>query len=131
MAFTFNSALASDLDRVRLNIGDTVADDGVLPNRANVANEVITALLSSEENIPCATATACEYIAASWRSRPAFGLTDNGLPADSIATNWDRQAATWRERCAATGGGDTGAVYLSVATFTKSDSFADEAGEYA
>jgi hypothetical protein len=108
MGFSFSPSLGSDLDRVRLNIHDIEFHSGPLPDGANVEDETITALLTSEGNVACATAALFDYLAAAWRNKPVFGPGELSTIHVNVANGYEREASKWRERCADTGGGNTG-----------------------
>lgn len=66
MSFSYSSSLATDRDKVRFFIGDTVSGSGVKPSGANLSNEEIDALVTLAGSWQGAAALACRGLASSW-----------------------------------------------------------------
>lgn len=78
MSFTYNPA--TDLGQVRTEIGDTVLNDGILPNKVNFSNEEIEGYLSSEgDHVMRAVAHAFEVASRRWAIVP----TESSLGPES------------------------------------------------
>lgn len=90
MAFTYTGNLDTDLDRVRFEIGDTVADAGVMPNGANIPDATINALIAREGSWGAAAAAACEALARHWSkiaaSQSVGGRSESNQQAQNFRT---------------------------------------------
>ncbi len=61
MSFTYD--LATDIGKVRFEIGDTTSGTGVKPDGSNITDEELQVVLTREGSTGRATAAACEALA--------------------------------------------------------------------
>jgi hypothetical protein len=66
MTFTYDGSLATDVEKVRFDIGDTQENDGPRPDSSNYSDEEITAIIAQEGNFGKAIARMYEVLAAEW-----------------------------------------------------------------
>ena len=99
MAFTYDSRISSDRDRVRLYIRDTVSGSGPLPNDANFEDAEIDGLIAAEGTWQTAVAAAFETLAGAWARFPSFSES-GGLSVNrsDIAKSYQQQAQDWRKK---------------------------------
>lgn len=121
MTFTYDGALATDLDKVRFEIGDRTSGAGLRPDSANFTNEEIGAVLTLEGSWGRAAARLCEVLANEWSS-----VAGSVRMAD-YAEDYTKRAEMWRRRAqdlrVTYGGGGGGMV--SVGTI-KVDGYSDD-----
>ena len=86
-------------DRVRFEIGDTVKDDGPLPDDANLQDEEIASLFLIEASFECVVAACFERISSAWQSRPFIGVNEFGTEHGRVAEGFMDKAKMWRGRC--------------------------------
>lgn len=98
MAFTYDLEATGDglaVSQIRLKIGDSVQNDGVLPDKGNFADAELLELYDQEgSHVERAAAAALEIAARRWRRkadlavgdyRESFSQVANGLAADAKA----------------------------------------------
>lgn len=66
MTFTYNGDLATDLDRIRFAIDDTVDGTGIKPNGDNFTDEELEGLLADEGTVGRTVAAVFEKLAGSY-----------------------------------------------------------------
>jgi hypothetical protein len=102
--YSFDPALSSNVDKLRVELGDTVLNQGqgVKPGGANLSNEELTywlAQAASETNVILGAAVrACDALAHMWA--PAHDIT-SGPESESFsqtADRWSQEAARLRAR---------------------------------
>ena len=97
MAFTYLGTLATDLDKVRFNLNDTVEDAGPRPADANFSNAELTGLITQEGSWQRAVAAGFERLAAEWTRYPSFRETQGlSLNRTDIAKGFRDSASEWR-----------------------------------
>jgi hypothetical protein len=128
MSFSYDltaSGTALVVARVRLDIGDTIQNDGVRRNGGNFSDEEILDFYSREGSVQAATsARACETLVREW----APAVDEQAGP---IRHSYSQAAARWEKAAAAfrlVAGGGAAAFSYSL---TRSDGYADLAAEDA
>jgi len=96
MAVTYLGTYATDLDKVRENIRDTVENAGPRPADANFADAVINGIITAEGSWQRAVAACFEMLAAEWRRHPSYSTDGLKLDRSDIADGFDKIAAKWR-----------------------------------
>lgn len=96
MAFTYSGTLATDLDKVRFYLQDTVSGSGPKPGDGNFTNAELTGLITAEGTWQRAVAAGFETLAAAWRRHPDFTADGLSLKRGSIADGYAKQAKEWR-----------------------------------
>lgn len=133
MAFTFNPTPTSDLDKLRVAIGDVQRNDGPAPDRANLENELLLYFLETAGSVAGAAALACDHLAALWTSRPIFGPGELSTIHVDMYKKFKAAAEDWRARDAEGGslgdGVGSGAV-VRIGSFARADAYSDYGGEY-
>jgi hypothetical protein len=125
--FTFNSTPVTDLDKLRVIIGDTAFDNGPAPDHANLDDAILEYFLDTGGNVAGAAALAFEHLAALWVSRPIFGPGELSTTHANLYDKFMKLAAEWRGR---TSDPDVSGAVVSVATFTRVDGYTDNGSEY-
>lgn len=136
MTFTYDLASADPviarLSRVRLLIGDTVENAGVLPSGANLQDEEITALITAEQGVGGGAAAAMELISTRYANAVDVRSGDVSKSQSQIAKSWSQRAAAQRSSnlrtyLAATGGGSAG-LSVNVTYESSTDDRRTESG---
>jgi hypothetical protein len=97
MVFTYD--LTTDTGKLRLLIGDTVEDEGALPQGKNFANHELEFFLSEADNdLKLAEASATEALAAAWSkvANTTMGPLKESL--SDVAKAFERRAMVLREQ---------------------------------
>lgn len=95
MAFTYD--LNTDVGQIRLFIGDTQEDAGLLPDGRNIQDEEITALLAQEEGILRRGAAAClEMLSNVWAAQAGSYELGEESEENTQAKAYADQAKTLR-----------------------------------
>ncbi|MBN1430450.1 MAG: hypothetical protein JXB07_18920 [Anaerolineae bacterium] len=103
MTFTYDLA-SSDaqvalISRVRLEIGDTVENDGVTPSGSNLSDEEITIFLDRESDDELrAAAAACEALARQWARVANIAVGPRREDLGKVAAEWRASAAELRRQ---------------------------------
>jgi len=119
MAFTYLGTLASDRDKVRFYIQDTVSGSGPKPSNGNFTDAELDGLLTAEGNWQQAVAAAFEALAASWAGYADWQVGPRRESSSQIAQRYTQRAQQWREK--QLGG---------VGTLVRTDAYTDETSEY-
>ena len=98
MAITYLGTYATDLDKVRENIRDTVDSAGPRPADANFTDAVINGIITDEGSWQRATAALFEMLAAEWRRHPSYSTDGLKLDRRDIADGFDKIAKDWRDK---------------------------------
>ncbi len=128
MTFTYNVTPSTDLDLIRLTIGDNVEDTGVKPNGTNYSDEEINFFLSKEGNNPNKTvARLYENLATLYATYVDTKIGSRDEKLSKVADNYIKLAAKWRDDY---GYGDTSTA-LVTGFVTRVDGYSDDitAGE--
>lgn len=97
MAFTYVGTLATDLDRVRFSLGDTVSGAGPRPADGNFTDAEIAGLIALEGSWQRAVGAGFERLAAEWTRYPNFSTDGLRVDRSDIAAGYKAQAAKWRK----------------------------------
>jgi hypothetical protein len=97
MAFTYVGTLATDLDRVRFSLGDTVSGAGPRPADGNFTDAEIAGLIALEGSWQRAVGAGFERLAAEWTRYPNFSTDGLRVDRSDIAAGFQAQAAKWRK----------------------------------
>ena len=96
MAFNYLGTLATDRDKVRFNVSDTVDGAGPRPADGNFSDAEIDGLITQEGSWQCAVAAGFERLSAEWTRLPSFKADGLSLNRSDIAKGYAAQAAQWR-----------------------------------
>lgn len=119
MAFTYD--LATDIGKLRLNLGDKTANKGPLPDQSNFSDEELQSLLTQEGNVMRAVAAACEVLATIWSA--VSDSQSSGDQSESFG-----QAGRFRDRAAALRSQYGGASTAFAVSFRRHDGYSVNAG---
>lgn len=97
MTFTYNLASADAeilrISKVRLELGDTVANTGVRPDGTNLQDEEIKVWLGEESNdIQAAAARAARALASMWTTVANITVGPRSEQLGQIADGWAKRA---------------------------------------
>ncbi len=97
MSFSYNDDLSTDLDYVRFQIGDTIENAGVKPNKSNFSDEELGSLITIEGSKERAVASAFEALASLWARYidTEIGARDEKL--SQVAKRYGDLAKKWRD----------------------------------
>lgn len=119
MTVTYLGTLATDRDKVRFYIQDTVENSGPKPSNGNFSDAEIDGLLTAEGTWEQAVAAAFDTLAAAWAGYADWTVGPRSERASQIAERYSQRAQTWRDR--QLGG---------VATLVRTDAYTDDSSEY-
>ena len=115
MAFTYVGDLSTDLDTVRLNVGDTVQNSGPRPDKRNFSDAEAGAIITAEGHVTAATARIFEILSAEWA---AYNLVERegevSFDAKGLADFYKALAYDWRAK--PNGGDDSRSLQAGVIT---------------
>jgi hypothetical protein len=124
MTFTYDlintDPVVVDISKVRLEIGDTVEGDGVLPDRGNLSDEEIALLLAREGGLMRAVAAICELLARHWARVANITVGPRREDLSKVSEQWADLAESIREQFGFT----TGRV--SVSALTRVDGYSGD-----
>lgn len=107
MTFTYNlSASGEDLriSKVRLEVGDTIENDGIRPDGSNLADAEVSYFLDKEDDdIGRAAAAVCESMANTWARYANTRVGPRREDLSDVAESWAKRAEALRDQY---GGGD-------------------------
>ena len=120
VTITYLGTLATDLDKVRFNLSDTVENAGPRPADANYTDAELNGLISQEGSWQRAVAAGFERLAAEWTRYPSFRETQGlSLNRTDIAAGFRDSAGEWRARFGA-------AIPVYVAGQITKDGYSDD-----
>lgn len=94
MAFTYDFAVKSDVSRIRLALGDTVRDSGVLPDGKNFSDDEIEAILVECNNdVDATTFVFLKSLANTWGTYVDITVGPRKESLSQIAAHYSRRAA--------------------------------------
>ena len=120
MAFTYAGTLATNLDKARFYLQDTVENSGPKPGDGNFADAELSGLITAEGSWQRAVAAGFETLAAAWRRYPDFKADGLTLNRSDIADGYAAQAKVWRAKY---GSASSGAGSRAV---TRRDGYSDD-----
>lgn len=100
MPFTYSDTLATNADKVRFHLGDTVQDTGPRPDGRNFSDNEIAYFLSEEsDKWEAAVAHGFEVLQSEWTQ---YALSeregDVSMSATQVADKYGKLAEQWRAR---------------------------------
>ena len=104
MAFTFNATPTTDLDSLRIAIGDVTEHDGQAPSRANLTDALLGYFLEEAGSVAGAAAMAFDHLASLWIAHPVFGPGELSTTHVDIYRKFKAAADDWRGRVTGDGG---------------------------
>lgn len=112
MTFTYAGTFATDLDKVRFEVGDTVSANALF------TDEEIAYKLTEYSNVLLCAAALCEVLATRYAGDFKFKTDDQEFDRSTLAAQYTARAEALRAR--APGGG------LSTIGVTRVDGFSDD-----
>lgn len=109
MSFTYD--LATDVGKLRLEIGDTAEDEEIKPNGENFSDEELEHLLSDEGSVGRTAARSCEILARMYA--PLVDLAV-GPQRESLSDAYDHWLSEAKRLRIEHGGGTSRAVSAGV-----------------
>lgn len=92
MAFTYNLTGTGNellISQVRLELGDTVEDDGVLPSGANLSDaEILSKLTTYSSDVEQATGALCTVLARHWARAADIAVGPRRENLSQVSTRW-------------------------------------------
>lgn len=98
MAFTYLGTLATDRDKVRFHLQDTVSGSGPKPADGNFTDAEIDGLLDAYGSWRRAVAGGFDTLATAWRRYPTFKADGLSLNRSDIAKGFADAARDWRRK---------------------------------
>lgn len=110
MTFTYDLANADAtkvlISKVRLELGDTVANKGMRPDGSNLSDEEISVWLAAESNHIMHTVTrACDALARMWANMADVTVGPRSEGFSKISSDWADRAQELRKQYGDPGGG--------------------------
>lgn len=102
MTFTYVGDLSTDLDKVRFNISDKVADDGPQPGGTNFTDEEIGGLVTVEGSWQKAVAGCFDALAAVWTQYNDIQAGPHREDLSQVADGYKELAKKWRDEFGST-----------------------------
>ena len=121
MAFTYLGTLATNLDKVRFYIKDTVENSGPRPSDNNYTDAELSGLVTTEGSWQRAVAAAFESLAAEWTRYPTFDDGALKLNRSDIADGYAALAASWRRKYGTSSGTASGSRAITRVDAYSSD----------
>lgn len=124
MSFNYTGSLTTDVEKVRLEIGDTLPNNGPRPMRRNFSDGEIGYFLTAEDDrLNGAVARAYEVLAGEWGSyAQSESNGDKRRDASNVAAAHRVQAASYRNK---TDGEATRASAVGSTMPTRVDGYSD------
>ena len=99
MSITYDFTTARDIALVRLALGDTVVNAGVLPSSANFSDEEIQEILTqTSDSVDATTYWFLEALAVVWSRLVDITVGPRKEALSDVATHYRRQADALAER---------------------------------
>jgi hypothetical protein len=98
MAFTYLDTLATDRDKVRFHIQDTIEDEGRKPNNGNFSDAEIDGLLTIEGSWQRAVAAGFEALASIWATESSFSVFNGQFTRNTVGVQYQKLAELWRDK---------------------------------
>jgi len=98
MAFTYLGTLATDRDKVRFYIGDTVENSGPKPASGNFTDAEVDGLVTTEGSWQKAVAAGFETLAGLWSQYVDTAIGPRRQSYSQTAAGYEKLAKTWRRR---------------------------------
>lgn len=123
MTRSFNETPTTDLDYLRVHIGDIKLGDGPCPDRENITDELLNYFLEVGDGVVGAVPLAFDHLAALWISRPIFGPGELSTIHVDMYRKYSQAAADWRDK----GGPELLPVVIGVVSLKREDGYSDAA----
>lgn len=98
MTFSYDDTIATNRDKVRFWLSDTVEDAGPLPESKNFSDAEIDGLLTEEGSWQRAVAGALERLAIEWFQHPSYSADNFNISNSHVGRNYATMAQEWRAR---------------------------------
>jgi len=98
MAFTYLGTLATDRDKVRFYIGDTVENSGPKPAGGSLTDAEVDGLITAEGSWQKAVAAGFEMLAGLWSQYVDTAIGPRRQSYSQTAAGYEKLAKTWRRR---------------------------------
>lgn len=121
MAVTYLGTLATNRDRVRFSLQDTVEAAGPKPADGNFTDAEIDGLLTLEGSWQRAVAAGFEVLASAWSRHVSFNAAGMQASQSDIANGYRAEAASWRKRY-----GSATSTACGSSAVTRSDGYSDD-----
>ena len=121
MAFTYLGTLATDRDKVRSYLRDTVSAAGPLPADANFTDAEIDGLITTEGTWQRAVAAGFELLVAAWSRYVNFNADGVQVSRSDVAKSYQVMADKWRRDYGRTVTGRVGSRAV-----TRADGYSDD-----
>lgn len=115
----FSYDLATDIGKLRLELGDASPADGVKPDGSNFTDSELQYFLTQEGTIHLAVAAVCEVLSRTWSIVSSLAVGSRRESLSDVAKAWSERARELREKY---GGG----MVPSVAGVIRVDGFSDD-----
>lgn len=110
MSFTYD--LATNVGKLRLEIGDQAEDSGVRPDGTNFSDEELETILEEEGDVlGRGIARTCEILANAWATFADLTVGPRSERLSQVAARFEKRAAALRMQY---GGGSTGATSVGI-----------------
>ena len=119
MAFTYAGTLATDRDRVRFYIQDTVENSGPLPGGTNFTDAEIDGIVTVEGSWQRAVAGLMDTLANKWATFVDITAGPHRESLSQVADAWRKQAKEWRDKYGTTS-------RATVGWMTRVDAYSDD-----
>jgi len=98
MAFSYEAALATDRDKVRFYVQDTVSGAGPKPNSDNFDNAELDAVITLEGSWQRAVAACFEILVGAWAREVDITVGPRHESLSQTAARYQSLAAEWRAK---------------------------------
>lgn len=117
MAFTYLPG--TPLGQLRARIGDTVIENGVLPNQVNFSDDELLAALDEFGTVDAASAAIFERLAAEWGRMADVRIGEYAVNNSAVAEQYRNLATRVQERLADDGSaqGNSGRITTGKISF--------------
>ena len=120
MTFTYDDELATDHDRVRFHLQDTIAGSGPRPSGGNFTDAEIAGLVTLEGSWQRAVAAGLEALAAAWAKYADLQVGQRRESLGQIAVRYQQEAEHWRHNH-----GSASQATASIGYITRVDAYSD------
>jgi len=120
MTFTYNDELATDRDRVRFHLQDTISGSGPRPGGGNFTDAEIDGLVTLEGSWQRAVAAGLEALAAAWANYADLQVGQRRENLSQIAVRYQQEAEHWRHNH-----GSASQATTSISHITRVDAYSD------
>jgi len=97
MTVTYDDSLSDDVSKVRRFIGDTVEDNGPLPEDANFSDAELTAIIALESTWQRAVGQLLDALSIEWSQHADIAVGPRRQSFAQIAEAYAKRADKWRK----------------------------------